>query len=408
MQKEKFPTRIIYLWPYRQWGGVQLYFLGLAKTAIKHFKVIAAMPTHSDRLLIEYYNNIGINCEFFNATNDNSYVRGVWPRVLRCFNNQLCNFRIACFLLTRRLQNTIVHADMAPWLTDFWLLYFLTYFCHVITTLHIALPKVKGLRKIEWKLKFWLLSRRKRYRLIVSNKDMLSSLTHYLPASFLNNVKVAYTGIDIDEIESALKLPYDTSTLCSKYGLPSDKFLIVSIARVVQQKGPLVMLAAAKQLVNKYQDLYFVWIGTGPFLNELKNRIAEEGLNNSFRTIEPCEFGGARAELLQILRLADVFALPSYAEGLSGALLEAMAMGKACIATNVNALSEAIYDRETGLLIPPDDSDSLANAIQELYNNEKLRKTISEVGQKLVMQKYDEKNAANVTLQYYLECSNQL
>jgi glycosyltransferase involved in cell wall biosynthesis len=99
-----------------------------------------------------------------------------------------------------------------------------------------------------------------------------------------------------------------------------------------------------------------------------------------------------------------MFVLPSYGEGLPIALLEAMALGKPCIATSVNGIPEAIVDGKTGLLVPPDDGHSLAQAIEKLYANENLRKQYAEAGRAHVLKEFDAKVAAETTLKYYNAC----
>jgi glycosyltransferase involved in cell wall biosynthesis len=395
---------ILYVWPYYEWGGAQIYFIGLAKLARNFYRVSAAIPLGSQQKILGYLENQGIKCEFFDALADISVVTGIWPRIVRLVRNQICNVKLAHYLLKRGLKKTVVHAEIGPWASQFWLLYFLTFFCPVVVSLHISLQRISGLRRLEWLFKFWALSRRKRFHLIAANVDMRESLKMYVPEKFMETVKVAFTSVDVDEIETALKAPYNRQELCAKHKIPSDRFLIFNLAQVIMRKGPLVLLEAAKELLPKYPKLFFVWIGFGDFKQEFEKRIAEAGLSDSFRLIEPSEFGGSRLDLMALLRLADMFALPSYGEGLPIALIEAMALAKPSIATNVNAIPEAIIDRQTGLLVQPGDGRSLAQAIEELYLNERLRKQLSEAGRAHVLKTFDERLAAETTLEYYNAC----
>jgi glycosyltransferase involved in cell wall biosynthesis len=81
-----------------------------------------------------------------------------------------------------------------------------------------------------------------------------------------------------------------------------------------------------------------------------------------------------------------------------------MALGKACVASRVNAIPEAVKDHETGILVPPGDSVSLVLAISELYLDSSVRKRLATAGQKYVLSHFDEKLAAQVTANYYSEC----
>ena len=121
----------------------------------------------------------------------------------------------------------------------------------------------------------------------------------------------------------------------------------------------------------------------------------------------PSEIGSNRLDLLVLLRLANIFVHPSFSEGLPGALLEAMALGIACVATPVNAIPEAVKDHETGLLVPAGDSASLAAAISELYTDPLLRERLAIAGQGFVISHFDERLAAQITADYYHQCTNK-
>lgn len=400
-EKEK---EILYVWPYYEWGGAQIYFLGLAKLARNFYRVSGAIPKGSQEKIIGYMERVGIKPEFFDALEDKSYVAGILPRLKRLYRNQICNLKLARYFLKRDLKDTILHIEMGPWTSAFWILYFMTFFTHVIVSLHISLPKVGGLRKWEWCFKFWALSKRKRFRMIAANVDMRESLKWYVPEKFMETVAVAFTSVDVEEIENALAANHNREEICARNNIPADKFLIFNLAQVIMRKGPLVMLDAAKELVPKYPNLFWVWIGFGDFKTEFQKRIEEAGLQNHFRLIEPSEFGGSRMDLMALLRCADMFALPSYGEGLPIALLEAMALGKPSIATSVNGIPEAIIDRKTGLLVPPDNGHALAEAIEKLYLDEDLRKQYAEAGRAHVLKQFDERVAAETTLKYYNAC----
>lgn len=406
MQKDSTEKKkeILYLWPYYEWGGAQIYFLGLAKLARNFYRVSAAIPKGSQEKILGYMERVGIKHEFFDTLFDISVATGILPRFKRLFRNQICVIKLAHYLLKRGVKDTILHIELGPWQTGFWLLYFLTFFTDVIVSLHISLPKVSGLRKLEWIFKFWALSKRKRFHLIAANVDMRESLKMYVPEKFMETVEVAFTSVDVEEIENALAEPHNRNEICKKYKIPADKFLITNLAQVIMRKGPLVMLDAAKELVPKYPNLFWVWIGFGDLRDEFQKRIEVSGLQNHFRLIEPTEFGGNRLDLMALLRCADMFVLPSYGEGLPIALLEAMALGKPSIATNVNGIPEAIIDGETGILVAAGNGHALAEAIEKLYKDESLQKKYAEAGRAHVLKTFDERLAAETTLKYYDAC----
>ena len=115
--------------------------------------------------------------------------------------------------------------------------------------------------------------------------------------------------------------------------------------------------------------------------------------------IQSTEVGKEREDLFKLLLLADVFALPSYLEGLPISLLEAMALGKVVISTNVNGIPEAVRHLETGWLIEPGAVGELVEAIQTLKDDWNLREKLAQQGSRFVSKNFDESVAAQTACQ---------
>ena len=133
------------------------------------------------------------------------------------------------------------------------------------------------------------------------------------------------------------------------------------------------------------------------------SKINEYGLNDAFRLILSESVGKDHLDVLKFFRIADVFALPSFVEGLPIALLEAMAMGVPSVSTNVYAIPEAIKNNETGILIEAGDSEALANAILALKSDAKLRQRLVKDGRDHVLKHFDEREVAKIVLAAYEE-----
>jgi glycosyltransferase involved in cell wall biosynthesis len=99
--------------------------------------------------------------------------------------------------------------------------------------------------------------------------------------------------------------------------------------------------------------------------------------------------GPNSAGLLHLFAEADLFVLPSYAECLSVALLEAAASGLPVVTTNVGALAEAVVPGESGLLIPPGDRVALESALERLASDAPLRQRMGRAGHALAQRKFD-------------------
>jgi glycosyltransferase involved in cell wall biosynthesis len=233
---------------------------------------------------------------------------------------------------------------------------------------------------------------------------MLRSLQQFLPRKYLASVPLAYTGIDVQEISDVLSLDLERSSLCRLYGLPPDRLFVLSLGQMIPRKGYFVLLEAIKLISLQERTSFFVWVGNGVQRREIESTIQASGLQDMIRIMTPSQVGRERLDLLRLMRSADLFVHPSLSEGLPGALLEAMALGKACIATNVNAIPEAIADGKTGVLVPPGDPVALAEAICRLTSDPALRKDMGLAAQAFVLSHFDEAVSARLTARCYDAC----
>jgi N,N'-diacetylbacillosaminyl-diphospho-undecaprenol alpha-1,3-N-acetylgalactosaminyltransferase len=134
---------------------------------------------------------------------------------------------------------------------------------------------------------------------------------------------------------------------------------------------------------------------------EETERIRGYGLGDSFRPVLSGSVGVTRQEILRFFRVADLFVLPSFLEGLPISLLEAMSLGIPSISTNVNAIPEAIIDGETGDLIQRGDTDALSRGIISLKEDSAMSKRIADTGREFVLKNFDERIAAEKALEMY-------
>ena len=160
-------------------------------------------------------------------------------------------------------------------------------------------------------------------------------------------------------------------------------------------------MEAAKRLVETQKNLQFLWLTQSEINDEDKNLIESYKLGDSFRLVESKSVGKERADILSFFRIADVFALPSFVEGLPIALLEAMALGIPSISTNINAIPEAVKNEKTGILIEAGNSEQLAAAIKRLQEDDKLKIKLSENGRDFVIEQFDERVCAEIVLKSY-------
>jgi glycosyltransferase involved in cell wall biosynthesis len=149
-----------------------------------------------------------------------------------------------------------------------------------------------------------------------------------------------------------------------------DRFVILSIARLVPAKGIADLILAVQQLKERVDRPILVVLGGGPQRAELERQIAAAKLEASVR------LEGEVADPRPYLAAADAFALASTREGLPNALLEAMAAGLPIVATRVGGVPEAIEDGLSGLLVQPGDPHAMAEAIHRLWRQPELRQQL--------------------------------
>ena len=145
-------------------------------------------------------------------------------------------------------------------------------------------------------------------------------------------------------------------------------------ARIETGKGPFVLADAVAQLKKNRQGVLVRLAGTGPAVQELKTRVRQLRVNGSWEFVG--SYDGA-AGCSAFMRTLDVFVLPSFAEGTSKSIIEAMAHRLPIITTNVGG-SPDLVTPDAGILIPPGDSAALAEAMERLASDPALRKRMGE------------------------------
>jgi glycosyltransferase involved in cell wall biosynthesis len=160
------------------------------------------------------------------------------------------------------------------------------------------------------------------------------------------------------------------------------RHVVLIVGHLHAVKGYPTFLEAAQRVAAVVPECAFVSLGeeisgTG-YRSTLERRAQELGLNDRVH------FLGWRDDVRDTLRAADVVALPSLAEGLPMAVLEAMACARPVVATPVGGNSEAVLDGVTGLLVPVNDADALANALIRLLRDRELARSMGEAGRRRV------------------------
>lgn len=199
--------------------------------------------------------------------------------------------------------------------------------------------------------------------------------------------------IDLKAIDNSLT---SKELARKKIGLPEDAIVFGTVGRLVETKGHRFLIEAFSKIINNLKNPKLVIVGDGPLYQDLKKQV--EDLNIK----EYVLFTGFREDVLQIIRGFDVFLLPSLAEGLSIALLEAMASCLPVIASNVGGIPEVFGDSQCGILVPPKDIESLRDAMLKMATlSEGERKKLGENGRARIKKEFTiEKMIMNLTNLY--------
>lgn len=144
---------------------------------------------------------------------------------------------------------------------------------------------------------------------------------------------------------------------------PDDPLVVGTVAHLSREKGLHDLIEAASLIPDVKRKLRFVIVGDGDCFEELKETAEKKGLSDVF------QFAGFHSDTSPFMKSFDIFALPSLSEGLSSAILEAMAASLPIVATNVGGIPELVTDGENGLLVAPADPTALARAIRHLADN---------------------------------------
>lgn len=196
--------------------------------------------------------------------------------------------------------------------------------------------------------------------------------THLLHCNRMNKlkVKVIYNGIDIDVFNQGMGLE-EKSKIREDLGLKKESFIIGHVGRLSAEKDQLTLLKAFRNIVYKEHNAELIIIGDGDQRETLKKAAKE------FKIDASVKFLGHRDDVSKILRVMDVFVLTSFREGLSLAILEAMACGVPIVATKIGGTPEVIVDGENGYLAPCGFPERIENGIMRIFSNKELHQKMS-------------------------------
>jgi glycosyltransferase involved in cell wall biosynthesis len=186
-----------------------------------------------------------------------------------------------------------------------------------------------------------------------------------------DRVDVVHNGRNLDAFIEAEPAP-----LREEFDVPAGAPLVGMVSRLVPKKGQIDLVDAWPRVRASHPDAHLVLVGDGAEREALAARAASLGVADSVH------FAGNRDDVPQVLAALDVFVFTSYSEGLSGALLEAMAAGKPIVATGIVENRELVTDGETATLVPTHAPDAVARAVVDLLDDPTRAATLGRAAQR--------------------------
>ncbi len=180
---------------------------------------------------------------------------------------------------------------------------------------------------------------------------------------------------------------------------------ILCVARLVPKKGIDTLIDAAAVIARSVDGLRVEVVGDGPLRGELEERIARLGLTGrvvlrgALRSDDVAAAYRGAAMLVMPCRVAA----DGDRDGLPTVILEAMARGLPVVSTDTVGIGEVVRDGETGLLVPPDDAASLANAIEKLWREPAMAKSFGAAGRRLVRRRHAPEHCATELINVFEE-----
>lgn len=185
------------------------------------------------------------------------------------------------------------------------------------------------------------------------------------------NFVVIHNGVDLEnylQAKPSEDIPHN-----------AGQINIVYVGRLETVKGVDDLLAVSKNVLSKYPYAHLYVVGDTRRAGTMVEKHGSEQVH----------FLGYRQDIPGILKQMDIFVLPSYAEGLPNALMEAMSLGKACIASNVGGVRVLLRNGQNGLTYPPGDRQALKNQLELLVTNQEYRTTLGKQAMQTIAEKFD-------------------
>jgi glycosyltransferase involved in cell wall biosynthesis len=252
-------------------------------------------------------------------------------------------------------------------------------------------PPLVAARRVDFHLKENALSRWKHRqvdRFICASNAIGAMLVHDgVPP---DRIATVHEGVDLAHIEAAPR-----ADIHGEFWLPRHAPVVGNVAALVPHKGQRHLIEATALALRQVPDTHVLIAGEGELRESLTHQIREHHLEKHVI------LAGFRPDVLSLIKGFDLFVMSSVTEGLGTSILDAMACGKAVVATTAGGIPEVVVDGVTGLLVPPRDDHALAGAIVRLLHDPDLRGRMGAAGLARVREYFSAERMVSDTVAVY-------
>ena len=213
-------------------------------------------------------------------------------------------------------------------------------------------------------------------QLIAVSKSIVAKIADERPG--LAPVELIYNGVDLSRYDDQ----EPNCELREQFGMEPGSQVVGVVARLEPEKGHQTLIDAWPHVLRSVPDAYLMVVGEGSMRDSLEARAAAN------RVAHRVLFTGRRDDIPAVTATFDVAVLPSHREAQGLSILEAMALSRPVVASDVGGIPEMIEDGVTGVLVPHDQPEALAAAIVRLLNDHAYADTIAKAGHDLVHDRF--------------------
>lgn len=227
--------------------------------------------------------------------------------------------------------------------------------------------------------------------LVPVNAEAVRDFVHHNEGCSREKMAVIPSGVDTDRFQ-----PLPPNDFKGRLGLPADALVVGIVTRMRVRKGVEEFIRAIARVRETQPRLHAVIVGEISLEGEMQNLVDSLGLSAHLRLL------GRRADIPEVLSAFDVFVLSSHDEGMSNAILEAMAMEKPVVATDVGGTGEVVRHGQSGLLVPPRDPETLARAIGAVLAEPERAREMGRLGRRIVVDGFSARSMVHQMEELYL------